>query len=84
MIRHVFYVLYQKGIMNNQTNDQEDLQQEINYFTQKFRLSKNQVQEAIQKVGKSSENLEQYFQEMQMKHTTGGLKQSPGDRTPSL
>lgn len=49
--------------MNNQTTNDPYIQQEIDYFVQKFNITHEQVKQAIQKVGDSSENLEQYFRE---------------------
>ncbi|MGN6492744.1 MAG: DUF3606 domain-containing protein [Agriterribacter sp.] len=58
--------------MGTQTTNSLYTQQEIDYFVQKFNVTPEQVKEAIQKVGDSSENLEQYFR-------SNNQAQAPGD-----
>lgn len=58
--------------MGTQTTNPSYTQQEIDYFVQKFNVTQEQVKQAIQKVGNSSENLEQYFR-------SNSQTQAPGD-----
>jgi len=70
--------------MNSQVINNQDIKQEIEYFCQKFHVSEDDVREAIQKVGLSSENLEQYFHNAQLKQAAGEPSPSFGDLRSSL
>ncbi|MFT3703054.1 MAG: DUF3606 domain-containing protein [Agriterribacter sp.] len=68
--------------MDNEIIKEQEIKREIAYLCQRFNKSEEQIREAIRRVGKSSENLQQYFQESGQ--PVQNQYPSFGDLNPSL